>query len=96
MGELLITFGILTTLFWMVIGWRAMRAHENIANQLTRYIDVVTAPEVSSLRKENASQHRQYKQFLAQNPEVESLTSKDRHERFREWLRSGGESPVEE
>ncbi len=96
MTELAITFGILTTLFWMVIGWRAMRAHERIAKQMARYIDLVTAGDLANLRKENAAQHKQYKQFLSQNPELESLPSKERHERFREWLKSRGETLEEE
>ena len=28
---LVVLFGLLTTLLWLVIGWRAMRAHERIA-----------------------------------------------------------------
>lgn len=24
--------GLITTIFWMVVGWRAMRAHERLAN----------------------------------------------------------------
>lgn len=24
-------FGFFTTIFWMVVGWRAMRAHERLA-----------------------------------------------------------------
>ena len=25
---------IVTTIFWMIVGWRAMRAHERIADKL--------------------------------------------------------------
>jgi hypothetical protein len=96
MAELAITFGILTTLFWMIIGWRAMKAHERIAKQMARYIDLVTAGDLANLRKENAAQHKQYKQFFSQNPGVDSLPSKERHERFREWLKSRGEAFEEE
>lgn len=28
---LTVLFGIVTTIFWMVVGWRAMRAHERLA-----------------------------------------------------------------
>lgn len=31
-AELAVLIGIITGIFWMVIGWRAMRAHERIAN----------------------------------------------------------------
>ena len=27
-------FGIFTTILWLVIGWRAMRAHEKLANSV--------------------------------------------------------------
>lgn len=27
---------IVTTIFWMIVGWRAMRAHERIADSLER------------------------------------------------------------
>lgn len=26
-----IVFGLFTTVFWMVVGWRAMKAHERLA-----------------------------------------------------------------
>lgn len=29
---LTLLFAIVSTIFWMVIGWRAMRAHERLAN----------------------------------------------------------------
>ena len=29
-------FGIITPIFWMVVGWRAMRAHERIADASER------------------------------------------------------------
>ena len=28
--------GLVTTIFWMVVGWRAMRAHERIADAAER------------------------------------------------------------
>jgi hypothetical protein len=31
-------WGLFVTLFWMVVGWRAMRAHEKIAGELRRYV----------------------------------------------------------
>jgi hypothetical protein len=27
-------WGLLVTIFWMVVGWRAMRAHEKIADRV--------------------------------------------------------------
>ena len=31
---LALLFGIFTTILWLVIGWRAMRAHEKIADSV--------------------------------------------------------------
>jgi len=28
------TLAVITTIFWMIVGWRAMRAHERIADKL--------------------------------------------------------------
>jgi len=36
-----IIFGLVQMLFWLIVGWRAMRAHENIAaslDSLSRHI----------------------------------------------------------
>ena len=33
-GFLTTVVSIVTTIFWMVIGWRAMRAHERIADRI--------------------------------------------------------------
>ncbi len=31
--------GLFTTIFWMIVGWRAMRAHERIADRIHRVLD---------------------------------------------------------
>ena len=90
MAELFIAFGILTTIIWIVIGWRAMRAHEKIANNVTRYLEGLSAGDLHNLRRENALQNKYYRKFILQNPGAEKLPSKERHEQFREWLRSNG------
>lgn len=32
-------WGVITTVFWMIVGWRAMRAHERIADTIERTSD---------------------------------------------------------
>ena len=96
MAPLLIFFGLLTAIIWIVIGWRAMRAHERIAEQITRYVEFASSGDLHNLRRENAVQHKQYKQFILSNPEAEKMASKDRHDLFRDWLRSRGDAGVEE
>ncbi len=31
--------GLVTPIFWMVVGWRAMRAHERIADRLAEVLE---------------------------------------------------------
>ncbi len=33
---LALTYGVVTTILWLSIGWRAMRAHERLADVLER------------------------------------------------------------
>ena len=96
MAGLLIAFGIFTAIIWIVIGWRAMRAHEKIADNVTRYLDAHSAGDLHSLRRENAIQNKNYRKYLLHNPDAEKLPSKERHERFRDWLRSNGYLDTEE
>lgn len=35
-AALAMLLGIISTVFWMVCGWRAMRAHEKLADSLER------------------------------------------------------------
>ena len=39
MPEIIIFFAFITTLLWLIIGWRAMRAHERIATSVANYVD---------------------------------------------------------
>jgi len=96
MAEFLIAFGILTAIIWLDIGWRAMRAHESIAKNLTRYVDAISAVDPHNLRRDNALRHKHYKQFILSNPDAEKLPAKERHEHFRDWLRARGELDPDE
>jgi hypothetical protein len=91
MAELFILFGIITAIVWIVIGWRAMRAHEKISESLSRYVDTLSQDSANKLRRENAMQHKHYKHFVLENPDTENLPSRERHEQFRDWLRSRDE-----
>lgn len=95
-AELFITFGLLSAIIWIVIGWRAMRAHEKIADTLALHVNALLRGDPHNLRRENATQHKHYKQFIQQNPDAEKLPSKERHEQFRDWLRSREDLDQEE
>jgi len=80
-----VAVSILSSLFFMWVCWRAMKAHEKLAKQVERAIDSWEISEVRNLKEEARSQSRHYKKFVRSHPEVENLTSKERHDRFREW-----------
>jgi len=44
-GLLVVVAGIFTMLFWMYVGWHAMRAHERIADALARLSDARSGGE---------------------------------------------------
>lgn len=46
--------GIATTIFWMVVGWRAMRAHERIAEVSERWKYLREEERLDQLRKDAA------------------------------------------
>ncbi len=85
-GLLLGLFGLLITLLWLVIAWRAMRAHEKLARAVREYVDHATGPETNAFQRENALQHKLYRKFQLEDPEAAQLPPKERHARFRTWL----------
>jgi len=84
-AELILLFTLVITVFWLVIGWRAMRAHEKLADQARRANDRLAQLDVGDQQAPLREQNRLYKKFVRSHPEMEELTSKERHERFREW-----------
>lgn len=90
--EVILFFTLVVTVLWLVIGWRAMKAHEKLADQAQRANDRLRQLDTVDVQGPLRDQSRRYRDFVKQNPEVENLTSKDRHERFREWEIEQGES----
>ena len=35
----IVALGAISTIFWMVVSWRAMRAHERIADELREFMN---------------------------------------------------------
>ena len=47
--------GIPTAIYWMVVGWRAMRAHEQIADCCEGWLRVRREERIIALRKESGT-----------------------------------------
>jgi hypothetical protein len=58
MTELIILVGVVTTILWLVIGWRAMLAHEKIADAIALHLMLLAKQneESKALRQEIARQ----------------------------------------
>jgi len=89
-----ITFlGFIFLVTWIVIGWRAMKAHEALATEARRANDRLHDADIRegelSLRNQKVAlrnQKKLYQSFLRDRPEVDELSSKERHQEFRDWL----------
>jgi hypothetical protein len=88
MQALLILFAIATTILWLVIGWRAMLAHESISYSVARYVAANEVNLSDQFRSESGLHNRLYKQFLTEEPSRADMSPKDRHEAFRKWSES--------
>ena len=53
MAGFLILVGIATTIFWMVVGWRAMRAHERIAEASEKTAGIPQKPKAIEVEPES-------------------------------------------
>lgn len=80
-----IVTGCLVTVFWMVVGWRAMRAHEKIAASMSEDVEQKANLIRSSLRSERSGDERSFRDFLAADPVVRHLDSTEQMRRFAEW-----------
>lgn len=89
---LITLFAFVTAVLWLVIGWRAMRAHERIAEALAALAlaDGGGESPLEQRREDSAARKRLYKTFLAEDPARGNLPPKARHDAFRRWLEERG------
>ncbi|MBC7819908.1 MAG: hypothetical protein IAG10_23745 [Planctomycetaceae bacterium] len=52
---LALLFGLISTVFWMVVGWRAMRAHEQIAECCDGWLRIWREERILALRTEQGT-----------------------------------------
>ena len=84
MPEIIIFFAFITTVLWLIIGWRAMRAHERIATSVANYVDSREHDLSAQFRSEAGQPIRRFREFVAEEPSRADLSPKDRHDAFRQ------------
>jgi formiminotetrahydrofolate cyclodeaminase len=77
--------GSLVTIFWMVVGWRAMRAHEKIAASLSEDLEQKSQLLRSTLKKDRHKDEKTFRDFLDADPIAKHLDSTEQMRRFVEW-----------
>ena len=103
---ILFIISLIIFILWIVIGWRAMKAHEKIADKLEQITVAqkntalpaaspppTPAPQPApqeNFRKLDVEQNKLYRHFLNDVPEAAGSLPKVRHELFREWIIKNG------
>jgi hypothetical protein len=80
-----IAAGCVVTIFWMVVGWRAMRAHEKIAASLSEDVEQKSQLLRSALKKDRTQGEKTFRDFLDADPVAKHLDSTEQMRRFVEW-----------
>jgi uncharacterized membrane protein len=44
-GMVAVVLGALVTIFWMYVAWRAMKAHERLAQSAEKYVAIASRPK---------------------------------------------------
>jgi hypothetical protein len=77
--------GCFVAIFWMVVGWRAMKAHEKIAEALSVDLEQKAQLIRSSLRKDRIRDEKSFRDFLEADPLAKHLDANEQIRRFTEW-----------
>ncbi|HEY9248736.1 MAG TPA: hypothetical protein VIO38_06375 [Rariglobus sp.] len=84
-ATLSVVTGCLVTIFWMVVGWRAMRAHEKIAAALSEEVEQKSHWLRSALKQDRNKDEKTFRDFLDADPVARQLDPTEQVRRFAEW-----------
>ena len=84
-GALAVIVGVITTLFWMVVAWRAMRAHEKIAEALSTDLARQHRMTRDAAQKEKKRDDLSFREFFEADPLAKHLEPNDQMRRYAEW-----------
>jgi hypothetical protein len=91
-GAVAVILGIITTLFWMIVAWRAMRAHERIADALSADFSRHRRVASETIQKDRRKDEASFREFLESDPIAKHMESSEQIRRFSEWRRQKSES----
>ncbi len=83
---LTILAGVGVTIFWMYVAWRAMRAHEKIAEALTRKSGARgPSGRTGDTRQEDAREEKTFRDFLQSDPLAKHCDAAEQMRRYQAW-----------
>ena len=77
--------GCFVTIFWMVVGWRAMRAHEKISDYLSEDLEQKSLLLRATKKTDRNGEGKSFRDFLEANPIAKHLDATEQMRRFTEW-----------
>lgn len=77
--------GLIFTIIWIIIGWRAMRAHERLAENSSLMIHLLKN-KPDGRHDKDAEQRKLYHIFLNEVPDAVSMPLTERQQLFKTWL----------
>jgi len=77
--------GCFVTIFWMVVGWRAMRAHEKISEYLSADLEQKSLLLRAAQKKDRNTEGKSFRDFLEADPIAKHLDTTEQMRRFTEW-----------
>ena len=77
--------GCFVTIFWMVIGWRAMRAHEKISEYLSEDLEQKSLLLRTNRRRDRNNESKSFRDFLEADTIAKNLDTTEQMRRFTEW-----------
>ncbi|NWK57799.1 hypothetical protein HW115_19425 [Verrucomicrobiaceae bacterium N1E253] len=75
--------GLITTVLWLLIGWRAMTAHERVADAASLLAEQLRKMNEGTTLEE--AQRVLYNEFLNEVKPDKSLSVEERSELFKSW-----------
>ncbi len=84
-GVLAFIAGLLASLFWMVVAWRAMRAHEKIAAALSGDDRYRRRSPLDAGVPESTKADVSFREFLQADPLAKYVDATEQMRRYAEW-----------
>ncbi len=78
--------GLVVTVLWLMIGWRAMRAHERLAESAHLAVHALRKTGGSRSSRDDNKIRELYSVFIEEVQEAKDIPFPERQEMFKTWM----------